>query len=280
MTAFVINLDHRTDRWQDMQKEWSRIFTLQRISAVKSKKKYLGCAQSHINAIRLAFSLYPQQSYCIVLEDDVKPLKSREYFEQLMKKLSTLEGLDCVSLNSTFDRTVTNETFLTVPSLDFLVINSESYLMSGTSFMIYSRRVLGILDEYQRHLDTSSIKIPNDRLFSTSKYGIYTYSPLICAVPQEMVCDLSELASVSDNFGGGEYKNHKENLDKLIQNSFPPIYSTVSPRNALHIRIRPFYAALYIGLLIGLSCSVVYFLYIVMIYFNFTSRNSEQGSLI
>ena len=268
-----------------MQKEWSEIFTLHRVSGVKSKKKYLGCAQSHINSIRLAFSLFPQQPYCIVLEDDVKPLRSRDYFESLLEKLSqndTRNELDCLSLNSTFDRKVIKEKFNTIPSLDFLVIDPKSNLMSGSSFMIYSRRLLERISEYQRHLETSSFIIPNDRLFTTSSYGIYHYSPLICAVPKEQVCDFSELAAVSDNFGGGKYSDHVLNLEILIQNSNTPssIHSELTS-DRLDIRLLPLYLALFFGVPCVLAVTLVI---IFVTYFNSKQSSiiqaSAQGSLI
>jgi hypothetical protein len=283
LTAYVINLDHRIDRWESMQKEWSHIFRLHRVSAVKSRRKYLGCAQSHINSIRLAFSSFPYQSHCIVLEDDVKPLRSRDYFESLLEKLSRDDfGLDCVSLNSTFDRKVTTEKFKTLASLNFLLIDPNTYLMSGTSFMIYSRRVLDRMDEYQRHLETSSFIIPNDRLFSTSVYGIYKFSPLTCAMPQEQVCDLSELAAVSDNYGGGIYDNHANNLDSLKTNSNPPIVISLvgsASSQRLDIRLRPIYLALFIGL----ACLAVLLVLVVSRFKRKTSSIipvSAQGSLI
>jgi hypothetical protein len=245
-----------------MQKEWSHIFTLHRVSAIKSKKKYMGCAQSHINSIRLAFSSFPHHSYCIVLEDDVKPLRSRDYFESLLEKLQKEDlGLDCLSLNSTFDRTVNKEKFKTIPFLNFFVIDPETCLMSGSSFMIYSRRILDRIDEYQRHLETTRFIIPNDRLFSTYEYGIYKYSPLICAIPPEQVCDFSELAAVSDNYGGGIYTNHAKNLKTLILNSNPPIFFTKIENGAqpLSIQISPFYLGIFIGFACILSILLVRF---------------------
>ena len=238
--AFIINMDHRTDRWESMQSNWSHIFRLHRIPGVKSKKKYHGCGQAHVNAFREACNLYPQNPFYIVMEDDVKPLKTKEYYTQFLETLFLMKdaGIDCVSLNSTFDKNVSTQSFGFHPLMNnLLYIDPDSNLLSGASFMIYSRNILKHMEEYQAHLISSFFIIPNDRLFTTTEFGFFKFNPLRCFIPTEMVCDLSDLAKSSDNFGGGAFHSYKENLIKLTKNSKFSI-STTFLQHPLQIRLR------------------------------------------
>jgi len=237
--AFVINMDHRIDRWESMQSNWSHIFRLHRIPGVKSRKKYHGCGQAHVNAFFKAHKLNPQHPFYIIMEDDVKPLKEREYYINFLETLFSLQdsSIDSVSLNSTFDKKVSSESFLSHPNMNnLLYVDPNSHLLSGTSFMIYSRNILGHMEEYQSHLNASLFVIPNDRLFTTRQFGFYTFHPWRCFIPKEMVCDLSDLANASDNFGGGAFHDYKKNLGALVKNSIFSFAST--PARRLDITFR------------------------------------------
>ena len=256
LDAFVINLDHRKDRWENMKSNWSHIFRLHRIPGVKSKKKYLGCAQAHVNSIQTAFALNPSQPFCLVLEDDVKPLKTGEYYASFISKLSGHENtFDCISLNSTFERNVSTESFQRHPFLDMMLMDPSLNLMSGTSFMIYSKNILKKIEEYQNHLNTSSFVIPNDRLFCSAKFGFYQYNPLVCFIPSEEVCSLSSLAHASDNFGGDLKKEYGKNLDILLRNSSlkSSYEQRMHPSERLSIKVTRFYSISFFTLLILLA---------------------------
>jgi hypothetical protein len=220
--AFVINMDHRTDRWESMQSNWSHIFKLHRIPGVKSQKKYYGCGQAHVNAYQAARKLNPEHPFYIVMEDDVKPLKTKDYYTYFLETLFLLRdtSIDSISLNSTFDKQVSTEICLLHPSLPkLLYVDPNLNLVSGASFMIYSRNIFKHMEEYQAHLNASFFIIPNDRLFTTKQFGFYTFCPWRCYILNEMVCDLSDLANASDNFGGGAIYDYKENLATLVKNS-------------------------------------------------------------
>lgn len=69
--AYVINLDHRTDRWENAQKEFGQILDLQRVSAVNCKSGklgWVGCMLSHIKVLKMAKA--NNLPYVIVIEDD------------------------------------------------------------------------------------------------------------------------------------------------------------------------------------------------------------------
>ena len=211
-----------------MQRDWSNIFELHRMPAVKSSEKYLGCALSHINCVRSSFALYPTLSHCIVLEDDVKPVVSKDSFYTFIDGLVSsqdkkIQDLDCLSINPTFDRDVEkNDWFSYVKDLragiEVLLVNPSFKLLSGSSFMIYSKRVLERLDEYQDHLNSSFVRIPNDRLFTSQEYAFFSFTPFSCAIPLQQMCALSEYAHNSDNGGVGAYLE-KNNLNALAHQS-------------------------------------------------------------
>jgi len=241
--AFVINMDHRTDRWESMQSNWSHIFKLHRVPGVKSQKKYHGCGQAHVNAFKEARKRNPHHPFYIVMEDDVKPLKAGEYYIEFLNTLFSLQedtGIDCISLNSTFDKRVSTESFLSHPFLpDLLYVDPNMNLLSGASFMIYSQSISKHMEEYQAHLNASFFILPNDRLFSTRYFGLYTFRPWRCFIAKEMVCDLNDLAKTSDNFGGGAFHDYAENLTALVKNSKKKLQS-VPPSFSLQITNRLF----------------------------------------
>jgi Glycosyltransferase family 25 (LPS biosynthesis protein) len=65
----VINLDHRVDRWEQIQnefKDWS--VPLERVSAVKYNPGWIGCYLSHIKCVKIAKERnYP---WVLIVEDD------------------------------------------------------------------------------------------------------------------------------------------------------------------------------------------------------------------
>ena len=67
--ALVINLDHRTDRIEEIKKEFQGWPTrIERISAVKKSPGWKGCSESHLKCVRVAKERkYP---WVLIIEDD------------------------------------------------------------------------------------------------------------------------------------------------------------------------------------------------------------------
>jgi GR25 family glycosyltransferase involved in LPS biosynthesis len=197
-----------------MQNDWNGIFQLIRVDGVKSSKKYAGCALAHINAIRRGLQ---HADYCIVLEDDIMPDGIEQKIITFIESIQHLfPVLDAISLCPTFDRALsTSDYFFTAG--DLLVINTTG-LVSGAAGMIYTRRILRCLDQYETHVLNSPWIVPNDRLFSTSSFGFFQYSPLQVGIPKEYMCRLSDTSNESDNFSGGSDVN-KEKLLQLVNHS-------------------------------------------------------------
>ncbi len=78
----VINLDHRADRWQQMQEELDRLgiprSQAHRFSACCTEPHgAIGCAYSHAGALQ-AYLVASQAPWCLVLEDDASFTRSAE----------------------------------------------------------------------------------------------------------------------------------------------------------------------------------------------------------
>jgi GR25 family glycosyltransferase involved in LPS biosynthesis len=239
MKALVINLPHRVDRWEKMQKDWKGILDLTRIDGVKSRKKYAGCAQAHINAILHGFK-DSSTEYCLVLEDDVMPdSMTRDTLSSFIEATRHLfTALDGISMCPTFDRDVLSNDFFYTADAPMLVINPNT-LVSGTAFMIYTRRIVSKLTEYQRHLTRYPWIIPNDRLFTTDSYGFFSFQPLTVGIPLQYECKLSTLALLSDNFLGGMDVSHAK-LQQLVKQSKvsnTPFHSNITFRISLKTHV-------------------------------------------
>lgn len=88
---YVINLDERTDRWEQLQKEWKGVFNLNRVAAIKETPGWKGCALSHIKIIEEAKSR--GDPYVLIWEDDCTPRNRHprailELWNEVLYKLS------------------------------------------------------------------------------------------------------------------------------------------------------------------------------------------------
>lgn len=70
---YCINLDHRTDRWQECQTEFESIGIkdkVQRFSAITHTDGRIGCIKSHLEILKIARN--KNLNNVLILEDDVK----------------------------------------------------------------------------------------------------------------------------------------------------------------------------------------------------------------
>lgn len=84
--VFYINLDHRTDRKQDIEKELTAFgLPFERFPAIRHAFGAVGCSQSHLAVLKLA----KERKYkrVLILEDDFTFQISKDAFEQEMRVL-------------------------------------------------------------------------------------------------------------------------------------------------------------------------------------------------
>jgi len=109
MHAFYINLDRRTDRRADMEREFGKMnLTVERFPAVEYIPPTIGCNLSHIEVLKLA----RQRGYesVMIFEDDFQFIVSKEEWDQLITRLPTSYDVVMMSYNLV-DATPYNETF-------------------------------------------------------------------------------------------------------------------------------------------------------------------------
>lgn len=76
---YVINLDERPDRWENIIKTFSnQCFNIIRVKAYKENQGWIGCFKSHIECIRIAKNAGLKN--ILILEDDCIPYSDIETF--------------------------------------------------------------------------------------------------------------------------------------------------------------------------------------------------------
>jgi hypothetical protein len=133
LRCFVINLDHREDRWAEVSAELKRvdIANYERMSALKFSPGYIGCSLSHIIALGRAFE---QKLHAVMIcEDDVVFVADVIYIKSCIDEFFESDAeILCLGNNSQFD----------YPSGEFL---RRTLQTQTTSCYIVKRSAYGIL---------------------------------------------------------------------------------------------------------------------------------------
>lgn len=83
--AYVINLDKRTDRWNQIQEKFKdSSIELERVSAVENSDGYLGCSLSFLKIVQ--FAKDNNMPTVLIIEDDNKPTDNFDKRWQIVKK--------------------------------------------------------------------------------------------------------------------------------------------------------------------------------------------------
>jgi len=95
MQAFYINLDRRTDRRTEIEKEFAdKGLTVERFAAIEYVPAGIGCNLSHIEVLKLARDR--RYESVMIFEDDFQFLVTKEEWDQLIARLP--ERYDVVML--------------------------------------------------------------------------------------------------------------------------------------------------------------------------------------
>jgi len=138
--VYVINLDHRTDRWSNFIKGISQFNSINpiRYSAVKNTQGFVGCALSHINIIEMAKN--KGLPYVIVMEDDTIII-DKDFDNNINKIIMTL------SANNYWDIFNGNPSCCNEKNGQIVkLLNKDPNIISfefgyTTNFIIYSSRI-------------------------------------------------------------------------------------------------------------------------------------------
>jgi hypothetical protein len=228
------------------QNAWAGIIdVVVRVDGVYSDKKFAGCAQAHINAIRAGFGHTEpgcsehdisvsdaEKKVVLVLEDDTVP-SSRCTKEKLRKVLQEANNLykkfhfahlyqvcDNNLIQSLGEKELT-ESLVSFKSQNFLKIKPNGLVLNA-NMMIYSITCLQWLDEYEKHVTNDKHTIPNDRLNTIDKWVDLTYNPVVGLITKQNYC------SVGSNLGSDngsntdilhtDLQNSPEHFSKLLRN--------------------------------------------------------------
>jgi len=189
--AYVINLEHRTDRWESINKYFGETFELERFSAIEGRPGGLFCALSKIALIKKAKEL--DLPYMIMMEDDNYVTNKRFYDEwpkiyEWMNK--NLENWDLINFNPTFLQKPKQ-----VISTNPLLIE-YGYGKTG-NFIIYNRttydKMIALEPLYQKARDTNNFpyhQIASDHMMNMQGFKMVTHFPYFTA----QLPDFSDIA--------------------------------------------------------------------------------------
>jgi GR25 family glycosyltransferase involved in LPS biosynthesis len=178
---YCINLDERTDRWGQAQKEFGKlgITDVNRFSAIKHEKGAIGCRESHLGVITEAKKLGLKN--VLIFEDDL--LVIGEDVKKLEETLNDIEELDwdLFYLGATVDPNVSRLQYVTpnVVKTNF-AYTTHAYAINSTAFdtILEQAPYHGIIDVfYCRHI------IPRGKS--------YIINPMMC-IQQESWSDIEK----------------------------------------------------------------------------------------
>ena len=154
ITAYVINLDERTDRWTSLQSNFQDI-TLERISAIKNDIGWKGCGLSHVKAVQMAKD--KGLPFIFIMEDDCVPT---EFFKKNIHTLqqwlqSNMEKWDVATTGNSYYGFFSNEKQSINPicSLSSLKLYETKNLATQGYFI--NSRVYDVFLSWKENLDSS-----------------------------------------------------------------------------------------------------------------------------
>lgn len=86
---FCVNLDKRTDRWEESKKEFHKIGfdNICRFSAIEHENPVIGCALSHFAIMELYKN---HDKHLLIFEDDVQFINNYMHIERYLEEVQTL----------------------------------------------------------------------------------------------------------------------------------------------------------------------------------------------
>jgi len=210
LTAYIISLPERYSRWKKVREKWSHIFdNIVRVNGIRSPVPHAGCGLAHLSAINLAFLSCPD-SPAIILEDDVVPhpsLTRQSFLSIYLDSITFRDYYDAIYLKPLCERQIRTKITGSIFFYDF----QPTLSLYCNAFMLYSPSCKRFLQEYEKHLLTSSVAIPIDRLFSSNVFNKFSYNRPISWFCSSKICTLKDWGS--DNGAGTERSKTKVFID-------------------------------------------------------------------
>jgi GR25 family glycosyltransferase involved in LPS biosynthesis len=213
---YVINLDERTDRWEQLQKEWKGVFNLTRVSAVKETPGWKGCALSHIKIIQEAKDR--GDPYVLVWEDDCvprnrHPIAVKELWNEVLYKLSLHRDKWDIVLGAT-SRAVKGGTYNSSLSTKHVRVYDLPHGFT-THWTLYNSSCYDRMLEYKNTLD---VEID---VFMFQKFNVKVVIPFL-AQQRESYSDIeSRLTNYTSWFDEAETRlaNQQKTIQSILKNT-------------------------------------------------------------
>lgn len=211
---YVINLDERTDRWEQLQQEWKGVFNLTRISAVKETPGWKGCALSHIKIIQEAKSR--SDPHVLVWEDDCSPRNRHprailELWNEVLYKLSLHRDKWDIVLGAT-SRALKGGSYNSTLSTKNVKVYDLPHGFT-THWILYNSSCYDRIIEYKNTLDTQI------DVFIFREFNVKVVTPFL-AQQRESYSDIEGMVSnYKDWFDGAENKllNQQGTLNSILK---------------------------------------------------------------
>jgi len=102
---YYINLDHRTDRLEHINNELNKTNIdknkINRIAGVYNQEYgFIGCSQSHINALTNFIESDINNNYCLILEDDFEFILDQDEINKMLNYIFNNIDFDVLMLSS------------------------------------------------------------------------------------------------------------------------------------------------------------------------------------
>ena len=176
--VYCINLDERTDRWEQAQKEFRKmgVENVKRFSAIKHEKGNVGCRGSHLEIVREVKKL--GFNNVLIFEDDVLVVGDLTNINEALEELTTVDW-DLFYFGATVDPNVGRLTEIT----DNLVRTNFAY--TTHAYAINSHMFDYILEQGPYHgiIDV----FYNQKI--VSRGNSYIINPMLC-IQQESYSDI------------------------------------------------------------------------------------------
>lgn len=199
--CFYINLAHRTDRKEELERQFSGVtdtVSLERFNAIRHEKGAIGCSLSHIACIEMAKTR--GLDYVVILEDDFQLIVSPEQLVEQIKRLLALEWDVCLLsayVQKITDKTDTHAKVTAAQTATAYIVRAHYYdkllanfkqsvanLIAGERYSTYA------LDQYWKQLqsvDNWIISIPllgvQRPSFSDIEQKVVNYEPFFLRSP-------------------------------------------------------------------------------------------------
>lgn len=213
MYIYCINLDHRTDRWNNIKNQFNDMeeYHLIRFPAIKHQYGWIGCGLSHLKLIE---SFFDDKKDLIIIEDDcmIQP----ENF--LLKFTKIYEWLD--NNRDEWEIFNGNPSFVNIKKAKILDTTLGIIKCTGgtANFIIYNykkyKQIILKFEKYKKHLNQW---INNIELHNVKVPHSHKYLPIIDKfLPNNFICVTSVPYITSQSASQSDIEKKEVNYNNIL----------------------------------------------------------------